>query len=238
MTPIPQIQQPRCVIDLRFRRAFTLVELLAVIAIIAILASILIPVVSSVRKNAKQAVSVGNLRSIGIAIGLFVVENKGHLPQSSDAAFTGEFWTDSELRPYLPPSEGNWHTVRGEGAFYEINSVFIDPTLDSGRHHPISDYGCNTKAFLKGQRLLLSTVRSPSKLVLVASASYRPDGREAGSWYFDGQAYVDGRGVNTFPSTRGTGRFLATFADGHTAAVPEDEFYKNRRTHILPDPQW
>ncbi|EIP97695.1 prepilin-type N-terminal cleavage/methylation domain-containing protein [Opitutaceae bacterium TAV1] len=62
------------------QRAFTLVELLVVIAIIGILAGILIPVVSRVRTSARTAVCQSNLRQIGVAIHLYIGDNKGYFP--------------------------------------------------------------------------------------------------------------------------------------------------------------
>jgi prepilin-type N-terminal cleavage/methylation domain-containing protein/prepilin-type processing-associated H-X9-DG protein len=55
--------------------AFTLIELLTVIAIIGILAAILIPVVGSVRENARQAQCGSNQRQIGLAVLMYESEN-------------------------------------------------------------------------------------------------------------------------------------------------------------------
>jgi general secretion pathway protein G len=64
----------------RRRRAFTLIELLTVIAVIGILAAILIPVVGTVRKNARISSSMNNLRQLGSALQIFVNDNKQTLP--------------------------------------------------------------------------------------------------------------------------------------------------------------
>jgi len=63
--------------------AFTLVELLVVIAIIGILAAMLMPALSSVKQQAKEAACLDNLRQIGVALRLYVQDNNQRLPSCS-----------------------------------------------------------------------------------------------------------------------------------------------------------
>ena len=63
------------------RRAFTLIELLAVIAIIAVLISIIIPSLSGARESARRTQCLANLSQIGIGTQLYLdTESKGVLP--------------------------------------------------------------------------------------------------------------------------------------------------------------
>jgi prepilin-type N-terminal cleavage/methylation domain-containing protein len=91
----------------RFQPAFTLVELLVVIAILAILAALLFPLVGSMRIKASSAVSVSNLRNIGIAIVTYASDNNGTLPGPTYAHLNPRYqdtgnWLPYYLRDYLP----------------------------------------------------------------------------------------------------------------------------------------
>jgi len=62
------------------RRAFTLVELLAVIAILALLLGLLLPAIGGVRARARASVSMSNLRQWGVGFTSFSADRKGVLP--------------------------------------------------------------------------------------------------------------------------------------------------------------
>ncbi len=62
------------------KRAFTLVELLVVIGIIAVLIGVLLPARNKARAQANLTVGMSNLRSIGQAIQMYTVHQKGVLP--------------------------------------------------------------------------------------------------------------------------------------------------------------
>ncbi|MFA6960820.1 MAG: prepilin-type N-terminal cleavage/methylation domain-containing protein [Opitutaceae bacterium] len=84
----------------RKKRAFTLVELLAVLAVIGILAAILIPVVGRVRSSARSTQCVSNLRQIGVALRLFAADHKNHLPVSYNLTNTADNNWWYHLNPY------------------------------------------------------------------------------------------------------------------------------------------
>jgi prepilin-type N-terminal cleavage/methylation domain-containing protein len=62
------------------RRAFTLIELLTVIAIVGVLAGILVPVLGTVRRTARQAVSTSNLRQLATATLTYIADQRGFFP--------------------------------------------------------------------------------------------------------------------------------------------------------------
>jgi len=62
------------------KRGFTLIELLVCIAVIAVLAGIAIPSLSIARARAEAAQCLGNLRSLGAALGIYLGENQMTMP--------------------------------------------------------------------------------------------------------------------------------------------------------------
>lgn len=61
------------------RRAFTLIELLVVVAIIALLISILLPSLSRTREQGKSVACLSNMRTLGLAVQMYAMNNKGYL---------------------------------------------------------------------------------------------------------------------------------------------------------------
>lgn len=64
----------------RYLRSFTLIELLITIAILAILVGVLLPALNSARDKARSASCVNNLKTLGMGIIQYVVENESWQP--------------------------------------------------------------------------------------------------------------------------------------------------------------
>jgi prepilin-type N-terminal cleavage/methylation domain-containing protein len=65
------------------RRAFTLVELLAVIAIIGILAAMIFPALSRVKNSTSKTVDINNFRQLSAALHLYASDDNDLLPLSN-----------------------------------------------------------------------------------------------------------------------------------------------------------
>jgi len=64
--------------------AFTLVELLVAISIISVLAALLLPALSRGKESGRATFCQGNLHQIGLALQLYVDENKNIMPYMED----------------------------------------------------------------------------------------------------------------------------------------------------------
>ncbi len=82
------------------KRAFTLIELLVVIAIIALLMGILMPALQRVREQAREQVCKSNLKSIGLAVVMYLDENDFTMPDfhTHTNASNGHLWYHSSGR--------------------------------------------------------------------------------------------------------------------------------------------
>jgi general secretion pathway protein G len=212
--------------------------MLVVIAIVCGLAAFIVPQVQKVGNKAKQTKSLGNLRTIGIAVATYLGENNNVYPLSSAPGITSPFWTE-KISPYLPEARGGWKDVSGNPI--KNSPALIDPLIANGQHGAsiLGDYGANTMAFGRSgppdrAPIAAASLAKPSGLVTVLTASVQRNGKEAGAWWLDGDWYCYGN-TTTFPSDRGMGSVLCLFADGHTEMIKKDEFIRNKVKLLLPN---
>jgi len=94
------------------RRAFTLIEIIVSIFVIAVLIGITIPSLAAARHSARDAVSMSNLKSLGVAIELYQLEHEGLMPYFVPGLGrleeSGRVTLTDALSPYLNSTEVLW----------------------------------------------------------------------------------------------------------------------------------
>jgi prepilin-type N-terminal cleavage/methylation domain-containing protein/prepilin-type processing-associated H-X9-DG protein len=108
-------------------RAFTLVELLVVIAIISILAAMLLPALEQALANARVAACQSQLRQVIQAMGFFVEDNEGRLPDKAWSNWCGSRPTEQDRHG------GRLNLVREQG--YLDGHLQICPASAYGTDH-------------------------------------------------------------------------------------------------------
>ncbi len=158
------------------RRAFTLIELLTVIAIIGILAAILIPVVGTVRKNARITSSMNNLRQLGSAMQLFINDNKQTLPVR-DRFHPTHYWLRELWRVTYSSRPFPAFATTYDNFVRDFSGTIFHTPLMSSDSNPeeTSSYGYNF-ALLKfpatpTRPLPLREVANPARTVAIGDSS-------------------------------------------------------------------
>jgi prepilin-type N-terminal cleavage/methylation domain-containing protein/prepilin-type processing-associated H-X9-DG protein len=94
------------------RTAFTLVELLVTIAIIAVLASLLLPALGRGKESGRVAACQGNLHQIGLALQLYVEDNRNIMPTMYDRPLTGAPTNLATINVVLASQLGSTNVLR------------------------------------------------------------------------------------------------------------------------------
>jgi prepilin-type N-terminal cleavage/methylation domain-containing protein/prepilin-type processing-associated H-X9-DG protein len=159
------------------RRAFTLIELLVVVAIIALLVSILLPALTSARKQAQATRCLANLRVLGQGMAIYCSDNRdvmppGRLPKIDNCNASALIYGLRKFRPTFltmmsgavgaPPfadpkackTETDMFGQAGDRQNYSYG-VYVCPTVSDWTDERNGAYGYNYQ-FLGNSRLLTS----------------------------------------------------------------------------------
>lgn len=132
-------------------KGFTLIELLVVISIIALLMGILMPALSKARQQANRLICASNMRQVGIATQMYLMDSENRLPPSSCREKNPrEYWLyilsnyvkesslfccpvdkAKNLLDWQNPPEDDWRNYRWSS--YASNGFFDNPAYSSYR---------------------------------------------------------------------------------------------------------
>lgn len=114
---------------------FTLTELLVVIVIVITLAAVSFSAINGMRKTARTALALGNLRQLSVAAHSFADDQYDILPCTTwenKSLSIGETYWWSYLTPYLNSPQP-----------YLLNGLFRDPASPEGRKFDPAEYRTN-----------------------------------------------------------------------------------------------
>ena len=119
-------------------RGFTLIELLIVIAIIGTLGTLTVVSFRAAMTSSRQATSMGNLKTIGIALHLYATDHQGQFPETSHSTNLDVAWVYA-LEKYLGDFDNNRvcpadpkrkERLEARGTSYILNSYLFVPETD------------------------------------------------------------------------------------------------------------
>ena len=185
-------------------RKFTLIELLVVVSIIAILASLLLPSLSQARHKARKAVCASNLKQVGVALELFMKNNRGFYPAQNDPGWSG--WMGVSRPGKKRAAKRILNKYIGIDNNTEENKVVSCPDNEASYLNVGNSYTGNITDFWRGRNLNRKTAQGQvvSSSLFVTAVPY-----------IAYKYMISGRGNTVTHNTVQDWSSNLLFADGH-----------------------
>jgi prepilin-type N-terminal cleavage/methylation domain-containing protein/prepilin-type processing-associated H-X9-DG protein len=195
------------------RKGFTLIELLVVIAIIALLASILFPVFSRARENARRTTCQSNLKQIGLGMTMYAQDYDETYPKAFAYGATGAFpsgglqsnsksqsW-DVQIEPYM--SQKMAYAVSKTAQLFKCPSDYV---VRGGAVRTYSMAGMGSaSAYTSGPDCRTNpSGNSEGDMNLGFAGEIHGDDADTSKSPPDGYCYSRGRKLSEFPDPSGT----------------------------------
>lgn len=207
------------------RRAFSLIELLAVICVIGILASLVFVSIQTIREHSLLAKSISNIRQLQAANSLYALDHDGrYVPIRTILDGKTKRWLDNQdYRDHLGIAEGE-----------DWPQTLISPkagVLD-GNGNPRYDrsYGMNKTGLAdfynadNEWQIAMSSIENPQRTIALTDALDWIVGDYGLDRYPNEESYV-----NSAVAYRYEGKAAVVFYDGHAGAYTQSELLEHKR---------